>query len=177
MLCKDIIHKHYSWDTDDISFPGSFLELNLQTEPYAELADQWGFYPWSKLFWNAWKCLENYVHLNLNVNHLLAWRQLIQATAYWIPSLRASSFNGYLEANGKADRWIQAQRKQIKAARLGILKNHEKQSPHSIQWIVPCFFSFIFHPKYYSALGPIGRHLWIMIWLWKKLDIRGLQKT
>lgn len=37
----------------------------------------WGFYPWSKLFWNAWKYLEGYAHLKINVNHLLAWRQAI----------------------------------------------------------------------------------------------------
>ena len=137
----------------------------------------WGFYPWSKLFWNAWKYLENNFHLKLNVNHLLAWRRLIQAAAYWVCSLRANSFNGYLEANCKADRHgFKLKKNKCKQPDLESWKTKRtKPSLHPVNSL--CFPSFIFHPMYYSALVPSWKTSWIMVLLWKKPDIRGLQKT
>lgn len=137
------------------------------------------FYPWILVILRKYMSnAETYVHLNLNVQPSFGLKTVNSlTTTYWIPSLRIQLFQWLSGSKWKSRQtWIQAQRKQISGQTWNPEKP-EKQSSHSIKWIVPLFFLIYFSPIYYSALVPIGRHLWIMIWLWKKLDIRGLQKT
>lgn len=122
-LC--IISPKQNWDLHVLRMPlewrvicatlSSFLTWTEPINRRTVRQHSWGFCPWSKLSWNAWKYLKSYAHLKMNVNHLLAWRQLIITGQGILHSLTKGQLFQWLSGNKlkSTQTWVQAQRKQV----------------------------------------------------------------
>lgn len=136
----------------------------------------WGFCPCSKLSWNAWKCLESYGRLKMNVNHLLAWRQLSNtghkhpefpyvgptlSMAIWKQIEKQTDMDpSSKKTNGSSQTWNPEKPRKT------------KPSLHSVNNLMfsPFYFFFPFFIPYIALLWYLleETHRWFLILLRKK---------